>query len=80
MQLQVQKEKEKKKGISVFRIAAASFGVNMAPGLGLLLRLSSFRNTRCSPLWSRRTVTPCRTAVSTSSGAILPKPKKVSAD
>lgn len=48
----------------------------MAPGLGLLLRLSSFRNTRCSPLWSRRTVTPCRTAVSTSSGAILPKPKK----
>ncbi|XP_044188084.1 essential MCU regulator, mitochondrial-like [Thunnus albacares] len=48
----------------------------MTSALGRLVRLSGLRNARCSPLWTGRTVTPCRTIVSTSSGAILPKPKK----
>ncbi|XP_018523278.1 essential MCU regulator, mitochondrial [Lates calcarifer] len=52
----------------------------MASALGRLARLSAFRNARASPRTPSdgpgRTVTPCRTAVSTSSGAILPKPKK----
>lgn len=62
---------------------AASNAVNMASALGRLARLSALRNGRTSPLTPvfgpGRTVTPGRTAVSTSSGAILPKPKKVSA-
>ncbi|XP_041851517.1 essential MCU regulator, mitochondrial-like [Melanotaenia boesemani] len=48
--------------------------------LGHLARLSVRTNSRTSPLGLAnvpgRTVAPCRTAVSTSSGAILPKPKK----
>lgn len=54
----------------------------MASALGRLARLSALKNARASPLTrvsgSGRTVTPSRTAVCTSSGAILPKPKKVS--
>lgn len=55
--------------------------VNMAPGLGLLARWSVFRNNSQLTFVSRpgRMVTPARTAVCSSSGAILPKPKKVSA-
>lgn len=68
---------------AVFRIAAASNAVNMASALGRLARLSSLRNARNSRLTpafgAGSTVTPGRTAVCTSSGAILPKPKKVSA-
>ncbi|XP_040919098.1 essential MCU regulator, mitochondrial-like [Toxotes jaculatrix] len=52
----------------------------MASALGRLARLSVLRNARTSPLSAAdgpgRTVAPCRTAVCTSSGAILPKPKK----
>lgn len=73
-----------------FRIAAASKKkkaqknniVNMASALGLLGRLSVLRsNSQFTTSVSRpgRTVTPARTAVCSSSGAILPKPKKVSA-
>ncbi|XP_047428438.1 single-pass membrane protein with aspartate-rich tail 1b isoform X2 [Mugil cephalus] len=43
----------------------------MASALGRLVRLSPLTK---SP-WTRSSP-PCRTAVSTSSGAILPKPKK----
>ncbi|XP_029914438.1 essential MCU regulator, mitochondrial [Myripristis murdjan] len=54
----------------------------MASPLGRLARLSLFRNARVSQLSSSNgtgtAVTPCRTAVSTTSGAILPKPKKTS--
>ncbi|CAK6960408.1 essential MCU regulator%2C mitochondrial-like [Scomber scombrus] len=50
----------------------------MASALGSLARrLSGLTNGRCSPLCTGRTVTPCRTAVSTSSGAILPKTQEV---
>ncbi|XP_038550677.1 uncharacterized protein LOC119884285 isoform X1 [Micropterus salmoides] len=56
----------------------------MALALGRLAWLSALRNARSSLLTPSsgpgRTVTPCRTAVCTSSGAIPPKPKKVSAD
>ncbi|XP_056870095.1 uncharacterized protein LOC130514508 isoform X1 [Takifugu flavidus] len=50
-----------------------------ASALGVLTRLSELRNT--SPFTTSasgpgRTVTPARTAVCSSSGAILPKPKK----
>lgn len=67
-----------------FRIAAASKNniVNMASALGFLARLSVLRsNSQLTTFVSRpgRTVTPARTAVCSSSGAILPKPKKVSA-
>ncbi|TMS15083.1 Protein FAM234B [Larimichthys crocea] len=60
-----------------FRIAA----VDMASALGRLARgLSVRRNGRTARLTPstepRGTVTPARTAVCTSSGAILPKPKK----
>ncbi|XP_039979000.1 essential MCU regulator, mitochondrial-like [Xiphias gladius] len=52
----------------------------MASALGSLARLSALRNGRSSPPTPSngpgRTATPCRTAVYTSSGAILPKPKK----
>ncbi|XP_010753717.2 essential MCU regulator, mitochondrial [Larimichthys crocea] len=53
----------------------------MASALGRLARaLSVRRNGRTARLTPstepRRTVTPARTAVCTSSGAILPKPKK----
>nr|XP_046271869.1 essential MCU regulator, mitochondrial-like [Scatophagus argus] len=52
----------------------------MASALGRLARLSALRNVHGSQLASsigpERTVTPARTAVCTSSGAILPKPKK----
>ncbi|XP_061740879.1 essential MCU regulator, mitochondrial-like [Nerophis ophidion] len=44
----------------------------MASALGRLRWLSPLTNV----LASRLAVTPCRTAVSTSSGAILPQPKK----
>ncbi|XP_005810953.2 essential MCU regulator, mitochondrial [Xiphophorus maculatus] len=68
----------------LFRIAAASpvkKAVNMASAvLGRLLRLSAVRNGPLSPpspsTVPGRTVTPSRTAVCTSSGALLPKPKK----
>ncbi|MEQ2187259.1 hypothetical protein GOODEAATRI_002837, partial [Goodea atripinnis] len=61
----------------------ASESVNMASAaLARLLRLSAVRNGRLSPRSPStapgRTVTPSRTAVCTSSGAILPKPKKIS--
>lgn len=54
----------------------------MASALGVLSRLSVLGNT--SRLTGRvsgpgRTVTPARAAVCSSSGAVLPKPKKVSA-
>ncbi|XP_015236047.1 essential MCU regulator, mitochondrial-like isoform X1 [Cyprinodon tularosa] len=49
--------------------------------LGRLLQLSAVRNSPLSPLspsaMPGRTVTPSRTAVCSSSGAILPKPRKV---
>lgn len=69
---------------AVFRIAAAaSNAVNMASALGRLARLSALRTGLTSRLTPSsgpgRTVTPGRTAVCTPSGAILPKPKKVSA-
>ncbi|XP_075879714.1 essential MCU regulator, mitochondrial [Nelusetta ayraudi] len=52
----------------------------MASALGRLVRLSAVTKARCSPRSSvsvpGRTVTPSRSAVCTSSGAILPKPKK----
>ncbi|CAG01655.1 unnamed protein product, partial [Tetraodon nigroviridis] len=51
----------------------------MASALGLLARLSALRsNSRFTAFASGpgRTVTPARTAVCSSSGAILPKPKK----
>ncbi|KAM9346397.1 essential MCU regulator, mitochondrial [Symphorus nematophorus] len=52
----------------------------MSSTLGRLARLSVFRNGRTSPFTPSvgpgRTVTAARTAVCTSSGAILPKPKK----
>ncbi|XP_026179862.1 essential MCU regulator, mitochondrial [Mastacembelus armatus] len=52
----------------------------MASALGRLARLSALRNGRSSPLAPStlpgRCVTPLRTVVCTSSGAILPKPKK----
>lgn len=54
----------------------------MASVLGLRARLSVLRsNSPLTTFVSRpgRTVTPARTAVCSSSGAILPKPKKVSA-
>lgn len=63
------------------RIAAAAPAVNMASALGRLARLSTSTTVRRSPSSScgpGRAVVPCRTAVFTSSGAILPKPKKVS--
>uniref|UniRef100_A0A1A8C894 Essential MCU regulator, mitochondrial n=1 Tax=Nothobranchius kadleci TaxID=1051664 RepID=A0A1A8C894_NOTKA len=48
--------------------------------VGRLIRLSAVRNGRCSPLStsdvSGRGVTPNRTAVTTSTGAILPRPKQ----
>ncbi|XP_015236055.1 essential MCU regulator, mitochondrial-like isoform X2 [Cyprinodon tularosa] len=48
--------------------------------LGRLLQLSAVRNSPLSPLspsaMPGRTVTPSRTAVCSSSGAILPKPRK----
>ncbi|XP_076020700.1 essential MCU regulator, mitochondrial [Genypterus blacodes] len=51
----------------------------MASGLGRLVRLTA-RNAHMSPLTPAngpgKTVTLCRTAVCTSSGAILTKPKK----
>lgn len=50
--------------------------------LGVLSRLSVVRNTsQFTTCVSRpgKTVAPARTAVCSSSGAILPKPKKVSA-
>ncbi|XP_047212911.1 uncharacterized protein LOC124862817 isoform X1 [Girardinichthys multiradiatus] len=58
-----------------------SESVNMASAaLVRLLRLSAVRNGRLSPRRPfnapGRTVTPSRKAVCTSSGAILPKPKK----
>lgn len=62
------------------RIAAAAPAVNMASALGRLARLSAFTTVRRTPPSSScgpgRAVAPCRTAVFTSSGAILPKPKK----
>lgn len=68
---------------AVFRIVAASNPVNMASALGRLARLSalgSVRTARLSPCTGPGgTVTPSRSAVWTSSGAVLPKPKKVSA-
>uniref|UniRef100_UPI0037E9AA16 essential MCU regulator, mitochondrial n=1 Tax=Semicossyphus pulcher TaxID=241346 RepID=UPI0037E9AA16 len=52
----------------------------MASALGRLARLSALRNARSSLLAPShgpgRVVTPGRTAVSTSSGGILPRPKK----
>ncbi|KAM6966636.1 essential MCU regulator, mitochondrial [Tautogolabrus adspersus] len=52
----------------------------MASALGRLARLSAPRNARFSPLTPSnglgRTVTPGRTAVTSSSGSILPKPKE----
>ncbi|XP_035511335.1 essential MCU regulator, mitochondrial-like [Morone saxatilis] len=52
----------------------------MASALGRLARLSALKNARTSPLTLScgpgRAVTPARAAVSTPSGAILPKPKK----
>ncbi|XP_023287434.1 essential MCU regulator, mitochondrial [Seriola lalandi dorsalis] len=49
----------------------------MASALGRLVRLSVLRNTRTSASGGPgRAVTPCRSAVCTSSGGILPKPKK----
>ncbi|KAG7216217.1 hypothetical protein INR49_029066 [Caranx melampygus] len=72
---------QKKMIPQVFRIAAAAPSVNMASALGRLARLSAFTTVRRTPSSScgpGRAVTPCRTAVCTSSGAILPKPKKVS--
>ncbi|XP_037545412.1 essential MCU regulator, mitochondrial-like [Nematolebias whitei] len=47
--------------------------------LGRLVRLSVVRSSRSSTprsLVSGRTITPSRTAVCSSTGAILPKPKK----
>lgn len=71
------------KYLPVFRIAAVSNVVNMASALGRLARLSALRSGRTPQLTPSvgpgRTVTPLRTAVCTSSGAILPKPVKVSA-
>ena len=67
---------------TVFRIVAASNPVNMASALGRLARLSALGNAHTARLSPRtgpgRTVTPSRSAVWTSSGAVLPKPKKVS--
>nr|XP_020480570.1 essential MCU regulator, mitochondrial [Monopterus albus]XP_020480571.1 essential MCU regulator, mitochondrial [Monopterus albus] len=52
----------------------------MASALGRLARLSLLTNARSSPLSPScgpgRIVTLCRTAVCSSSGAILPQPKK----
>lgn len=51
----------------------------MASALGCLFRLTALKNARVPQLMCHNipsTVTPCRTAVTTSSGAILPKPKK----
>lgn len=56
--------------------------VNMSSALGLLARLSVLRNNSHLTTFVSKpgmTVTPARTAVWSSSGAILPKPKKVSA-
>ncbi|XP_056144037.1 essential MCU regulator, mitochondrial-like [Lampris incognitus] len=54
----------------------------MASALGRLARLWALRNTRgrqfLSPNGSETSPTPCRTAVCTQSGAVLPKPKKTS--
>ncbi|CAJ1075797.1 essential MCU regulator%2C mitochondrial [Xyrichtys novacula] len=54
----------------------------MASALGRLARLSAFRSVRGPPVTLSygpgRTVTPSRTAVTSSSGSILPKPKKTS--
>ncbi|KAG7505043.1 essential MCU regulator, mitochondrial [Solea senegalensis] len=64
----------------VLRIAAAPNSVNMASALGRLARLSVLRRGRASPLTRSdgqgMAVTSRRTAVCTSSGAILPKPRK----
>lgn len=61
-------------------IAAASSAVNMASSLSRLLGVSALKNARISlrilgnsPV---NAVTQCRANVTTSSGAILPKPKK----
>ncbi|KAG7505041.1 hypothetical protein JOB18_021822 [Solea senegalensis] len=68
----------------VLRIAAAPNSVNMASALGRLARLSVLRRGRASPLTRSdgqgMAVTSRRTAVCTSSGAILPKPRKVSVE
>ncbi|XP_005738018.1 essential MCU regulator, mitochondrial isoform X2 [Pundamilia nyererei] len=54
----------------------------MASALGRLVRLSILRAPRRSPLTPSsvpgNTVTACRTAVCSSSGAMLPKPRKIS--
>lgn len=55
----------------------------MASSLGRLFRVSVLRNGRetvpsAGAGGARRTVTPHRSVVTTSSGAVLPKPKKVS--
>uniref|UniRef100_A0A3P9BAF4 Essential MCU regulator, mitochondrial n=1 Tax=Maylandia zebra TaxID=106582 RepID=A0A3P9BAF4_9CICH len=54
----------------------------MASALSRLVRLSILRAPRRSPLTPSsvpgNTVTACRTAVCSSSGAMLPKPRKVS--
>ncbi|KAM9393070.1 essential MCU regulator, mitochondrial isoform 1-T1 [Pholidichthys leucotaenia] len=48
----------------------------MASALGRLVKLSALFSPRTPSRGPGGTVTACRTAVCTSSGAILPKPKK----
>nr|XP_057905453.1 essential MCU regulator, mitochondrial-like [Doryrhamphus excisus] len=48
----------------------------MASAVGRLHRVSAFTKVLSSRLTPSKTVTACRTAVGSSSGAILPKPKK----
>lgn len=65
----------------VFRIAASTNAVNMASALGRLVRLSSLRVPRLTQLTPSGvpggTAIASRTAVCSSSGAMLPQPKKV---
>ncbi|XP_054616729.1 essential MCU regulator, mitochondrial-like [Dunckerocampus dactyliophorus] len=48
----------------------------MASALGRFRWVSAFTNVLASRLTPSKTVTACRTAVCSSSGAILPKPNK----